>query len=125
MHRVVDVTLSLRTVSECNCTQHWRVKKRRHDIQKLAVKSALQKTGYVLRGPVLIKLTRYAPRTLDRHDNLPASAKWILDSAADYLVPGLRAGRADDDDRIDVAYDQIVQSKYAVRIEIYEKTPTK
>lgn len=71
--------------------------------------------------PIRVKLTRYAPRMLDKHDNLPYSFKWIYDAVCDYCRPGLAAGRADDTDDISVEYDQVKQAKYEIKVEIYHE----
>ncbi len=55
-------------------------------------------------------------RFLDKNDNLPCSFKWILDAVCDNLLPGLKPGRADGDERISVKYDQEKSKEYGVRI---------
>lgn len=75
---------------------------------------------FQVRLPCKIKLTRIAPRFLDKHDNLPMSMKYIVDALCEILKPGLAAGRADEGDDIEISYDQIKLGKkeYAVRIAI-------
>lgn len=53
----------------------------------------------LIKLPVKITITRIAPRKLD-FDNLVMSQKFVLDSIADQIFPGLRPGRADGDPRI-------------------------
>lgn len=83
---MITVTLALKTVSESNCNQHWRVKAKRHANQKLVVKSECQA---VLHGgllPCTVKLTRIG-RKLD-DDNLRGAMKYVRDAIAELLVPG-------------------------------------
>ncbi len=68
--------------------------------------------------PCKITLTRYAERELDSHDNLPASQKFILDAICELLIPGLAAGRADGDKRIEVAYKQEKAKRTTLRVDI-------
>jgi len=56
--------------------------------------------------PCTVTLTRTGPRFLDKEDNLPMSLKFIKDSIADKLIPGLAPGRADDDPRLEWIYKQ-------------------
>lgn len=119
MRKAIDWTLPIRTVSEANCSQHWTVKGKRHEQQKRHVFWQFMKEDPQLSLPCHIKLTRYAPRKLDRHDNLPMSFKWILDTLCGHLIPGRAAGRADDDERITVEYDQQIAKKYSIRIEMF------
>jgi hypothetical protein len=107
----------IKTVSELNCTQNWIMKHKRHKRQKLFVTLILRDSIKRVSLPCQIKLTRIAPRKLD-FDNLVASQKWVVDSVCDLLIPGLRAGRADGDERISVAYAQEVGPSQMVRIEI-------
>lgn len=74
--------------------------------------------------PCLITMTRIAPRKLDAKENLPMSFKWFSDGLADYLKPGLAAGRADDDERMQWKFEQEKgePKQYAIRIKI-EKIP--
>lgn len=85
--------------------EHWRTKHKRHKFQKETIADALSKQVKP-ELPCQIVLTRIAPRKLDEEDNLPMSMKWVKDAVADWLVPGLRAGRADDDKRLSWAFKQ-------------------
>ena len=110
----------IKTVSESNTHEHWAVSNHRHKLQKRQIQwwwLSLQEKPSL---PCSVKLTRIAPRMLDSHDNLPTSLKWITDSIADKMCPGLKAGRADDDARIRWVYDQQKgqPKEYAVLIEI-------
>ncbi len=113
----IEILLAMRTYSEANSVDHWQKKHRRHKSQKNTIFWTLLEIKHLLKLPCLITLTRYAPRELDFYDNLPMSFKWILDSISDTLIPGLKSGRADNDKRIRVKYDQIKNKKYFIKIE--------
>jgi len=112
----VSLTLPIRTVSEANSSEHWHKKAKRHAIQQRSVLWLLKPLREKIRLPCHIKLTRYAPRQLDKHDNLPISMKWITDACCAIITGDYRAGRADDDERISISYDQVKNSKYGVKI---------
>lgn len=112
----VSLTLPIRTVSEANCQEHWHKKAKRHTLQQNYVILLLKPLRDKVKFPCHIKLTRYAPRKLDKHDNLPISMKWICDACCAIITGDYRAGRADDDDRISISYEQIQSSKYGVKI---------
>lgn len=117
-HGRIEVTLPIRTVSEANSSEHWTKKHKRHKKQQFLVTLAIKGLKCKLTLPCEIKLTRYAPRCLDKHDNLPMSFKYILDCICGIITPGKKAGRADDDDRISVLYHQEKSKKYSIKIEI-------
>jgi len=115
----VQIRLPLRLVSEANNTEHW-TKKRKRKLQQQKM------IGYLLNSqekppyfPVLVTLTRIAPRELDG-DNLQMAFKSIRDALAGWLFPGKAPGQADSDKRIFWVYTQEKgQSKeYAVQITI-------
>lgn len=110
--------LPIKTVSEGNCSEHWTKKARRHKAQQWIVRLAFCGLKSPISLPCCVKMTRLGSRYLDTHDGLPMSLKWVVDSIADQLIPGLAAGRADDDPRITWEYAQEKAKKYAVRIEI-------
>lgn len=127
----VLVTLPILTVSEANggvkksfkrggktCykAEHWMDKHVRHKRQKGMVGLMLKKHAPLLKLPCLVTLTRYAPDKLDRHDNLPMSMKWILDAVCEIITGDYRPGKADEDERIEVKYNQITSKEYGVRI---------
>ena len=120
MNNVFSATLLLRTVSESNCSEHWSKKHKRHKKQKLHVKYSFLQSRPKISIPCNIKLTRIAPRFLDKHDNLPCSFKYILDEICDYITPGLKPGFSDSIPGISVEYDQIKgdAKKYSIKIEI-------
>lgn len=106
------VYVPIKTVSEGNVREHWHKAASRHTAQRNAVTESLNHAGVpsVITDPILVTLTRHGVRKLDS-DNLQFSFKWIRDAVADYLVPGLAKGRADDDPRLKWAYEQVKVSK--------------
>lgn len=118
----MKIKLPIKTVSEANLSrEHWTKKHKRHKSQKEAIYFALVNKITPDMLPCTIKLTRIAPRKLDKWENLPCSFKFILDSIASLLVPNKAIGQADSDPRIQVEYDQIKGGigEYAIEIEIY------
>lgn len=113
--------LPLRIVSESNVTEHWTKRHARRKKQKIAIKFSLSKSH--IKPPCEVTLTRIAPRMLDSEDNLPSSLKASKDAVADFLVPGLQAGRADSDDRIKWFFRQEKGNvkEYALKIEITQQ----
>jgi hypothetical protein len=109
--------LPIRTVSEANCFEHWTKKHKRHKEQKRAVSLALNPHKAEIKLPCHIKITRVAPRKLDKWDNLPMSVKYILDTCCAIATGDFRPGRADDDERITVSYEQETNSEYFVILE--------
>jgi hypothetical protein len=114
----ITCEIPIRTVSELNCNEHWTKKAKRHRQQKFFVRAALKHAIKQVTLPCKVTVTRLADGTLDAHDNLPASMKWIVDAIADLLKPNMAPGRADDDKGIIIAYAQSKQAKMAIRIEI-------
>jgi hypothetical protein len=118
---LLKIKLPIKTVSEGNKSEHWSKKSKRHKNQKFLVKLALADQLDTLPSlPVQITLTRVAPRSLDRHDNLPMALKYVLDAICEILIPNKAIGQADGDPRIQVKYEQIrgVPKEYAIEIEI-------
>lgn len=129
----VEITLPLETVSEANGgkkvirmvkgkktakAEHWTEKNRRHKRQKGSISLLLKPLRAHLSLPCHITFTRYAPRKLDRFDNLPMAFKWILDCCCEIITGDYRPGRADDTDEIEVTYKQIISEHYGVKIYI-------
>lgn len=112
----VMITMPVRTVSEANCTDHWTKKHKRHRIQQKTVALVLNPVREKIKLPCHITLTRYAPKKLDKHDNLPISLKYILDACCAIITGDFRPGRADDDERISVSYEQETSSHYGVKV---------
>jgi len=100
------LNIPLRIESESNLREHWSKKNKRHKNYFLALTGAwMQQLKETPLLPVTVTLTRVAPRQLDG-DNLQAALKKIRDIIADLLVPGLKPGRADGDERIVWKYGQ-------------------
>lgn len=111
---------NIKTISEGNCSECRWVKQKRHKKQKRDIKKIFLVEKPNISLPCKVTLTRIAPGTLDAHDNLPMSMKWIVDSIADYIIPNQAAGQADDSKLIKWEYRQEKGKprEYAVRIEI-------
>lgn len=73
---------------------------------------------HLVKLPCTLKVTRFAPKPLDRHDNLPYSAKWVMDQLCAEITGDLRPGRADNHEGFTFEYDQIKSKKYYTKIEI-------
>lgn len=114
--------LNIETVSEANCCQHWRTKKKRHDDQKNRIKNWLK--DYKIQIPAIVKITRFSSRKLDS-DNLPVSVKYIRDAIADHIFPGLRPGMADDNPNLHWYYNQQIGKLRGVKIEIFSNEKVK
>lgn len=98
---------------------HWGAVKKIYDLQEQWIKSALNGQMCDAKLPATITLTRVSPRELD-FDNLVTAFKHVRDVIAALLIPGLRPGRADSDDRLTWKYLQKKDKpkEYAVQIEI-------
>jgi hypothetical protein len=114
----VILDLPLRTKSEANCFEHWRIKHKRHKQQQFLVYSALKHFRDKIKLPCKILLVRFAPSKLDKHDNLPMSFKYIVDALCSMITGNYTAGKADSDERISIAYDQVQSKQYGIKIEI-------
>lgn len=114
----LEIEVPIRTVSEANCFEHWRKKHERHKEQKRKLALALWPIKCQITTPCHIKLTRYAPKKLDKHDNLPMSLKYIVDGCCEILTGDYRPGKADEDeDKFCISYDQVLSKEYGVKIE--------
>ena len=91
---------------------------RSHRLQKGSVALLLRPMRHGLRMPCHITLTRYAPRKLDRFDNLPMSMKYILDSICEIITNDFTPGRADSHEGLQVSYDQVTSKEYGVKVRI-------
>jgi HrpA-like RNA helicase len=116
--RTVRVVLPIRTVSEANSFEPWRLKHARHKEQQRLVALALNPLRPNMRLPCRLMLTRFAPDELDAFDNLPMSFKYIVDAVCAIITGDYRAGHADSDKRISIACDQKKSDAYGIRIEI-------
>jgi hypothetical protein len=124
MNKILEWTLPIHTISEANSSEHWTMKHKRHQIQKRWIWFAFQDLQKKIILPCHIKLTRIGKRLLDS-DNLPSSLKWVRDAVADHIIPGLKPGQADGDERISWEYGQQRGKEYAVIIRIDSIMPEK
>lgn len=113
----ISCEIPIKTITESNCSEHWRKVRDRHKKQKFFVQLALKKEIGKINLPCHIKITRISTRNLD-DDNLVSSQKAVIDAICDLLIPGLRPGRADGDKRISKSYDQEIGKINSIRIEI-------
>ncbi len=114
----LSLDLPLRTVSEANCFEHWTKKHKRHKDQQRMVAIFLRPHRDKIKLPCKIMLTRFAPDKLDAFENLPMSFKYVVDAVCAIITGDYRAGRADSDDRISLACNQVQSKEYGIRIEI-------
>lgn len=111
--------LSLKTVSEANCSEHWTKKSKRHRQQQFFIRQLFKQEPVKIALPCEVKMVRLASRTLDS-DNLVSAFKWIRDELSECLIPSTKKGkgRSDSDPRITWVYDQGKSSRTGIRIEI-------
>lgn len=122
--------IPIKTVSESNSSEPWRVKSQRHRQQQFFVRSIFNAEAQEIPLPCIVTLTRVSPRFLDDDDNLPIAFKWIKDEIGACILPDKvyyykRAGKliankghADSDSRIKWKYAQEKGKKMGIRIEI-------
>lgn len=105
---IVQVTLPLKVLNESNRRDHWAPRARRtkqaRETVGLVVGAHLRATGPGLRLPVVVTLTRIAPRNLDS-DGVVSSMKACRDGVADAL------GVDDGDERVEWRYSQRRQTR--------------
>ncbi|RKY17116.1 MAG: hypothetical protein DRQ55_16515 [Planctomycetota bacterium] len=107
----------IRLVSAANTREHWAAShKRCKRLRGLARSLTVGMPG--LESPLVVTLTRIAPRPLDGHDNLRHAFKPVVDGIAD------RLGVADNDPRVSWHYAQQRRAvkDYAIRIEVALRT---
>ena len=116
---------NMNIVSEANCNDHFRVKAKRHKIQKSII-WAYMKRLQIPPMPVIVTLTRYAPRPYD-DDNLIPAFKYIRDAVSEHILGEVdnkkyRPGRADSDPRIKWKYSQekTIQEENYITISLEE-----
>jgi hypothetical protein len=111
-------------VSEANNHDHWTVKAKRkksinaHLLAVLSHAAANNQYSFIL--PCIVTLTRISPRLLN-DDNLVYTLKYQRDCIADYLIPGLKPGRADDDNSKilwEYAQEKGAVREYAIKVRI-------
>ena len=118
---IAQARIPIQTHAETNTRYNSWLLRERHRKQKMLVQQSLRVPA-LDRKPLLVVLTRIAPRRLDAHDNLRASLKYIADAVAEKLVPGKKVGQADSSKKILWEYAQVRGKvrEYAVDIRIFE-----
>ncbi len=115
--RQLLITLPLRTQSP-NMSEPWQKRHTRHKEQKRALMFAMIPYRQIITLPCTIKCIRYAPKEIDKHDNLPMSFKNLVDCVAAEITNDFRPGLADSNKQLSFEYDQVKSKTYAVKIEI-------
>lgn len=119
---LVKVTLPLRLESVANGSHgHWAARAKKTKAQRTGARLACeaQHPLAVWQGePLVVLLTRVAPRSLDAEDNLPRAFKAIRDGVADALRV------RDNDPRLTWRYRQErgLPKHYEVRVEVVART---
>lgn len=110
-------------VSEANNTDHWTVKRKRKNHQKIEVISAMSHLNLknLAKYPLLISIIRIGGRKMD-DDNYQNAVKAIRDAIADQLNPGLAPGQADNSDQFSWVYQQQKGSPKRIRVEFLRRT---
>lgn len=110
---MIDVVLTIRTVSESNARDHWSVKAKRVASQRTAATLTLRPLVRLkMRLPVVVTMTRISPGMLD-DDNLRGALKAVRDGIADVFEVN------DRDPRISWEYRQARgRGAQSVRIQI-------
>ena len=128
---IIPLTKDL-IVSEANRSgEHWTKKHKRHQQQKFLMTAFMTKyydqfdfipimIEHNITKELNITLTRIAPRSLDKEENLPCSVKYFKDYIADFLIPNKAAGRADDSKQLTWVFKQEKgkPKEYALKVEI-------
>lgn len=101
----------IKTISEANCRDHWRVKSQRRKEQQQTVTGMLINAlrGRQVALPCVVRLTRVGPKVLDS-DNLQSAFKATRDAIARKL------GVDDGDERIKFEYDQTPIGEYSYNV---------
>ena len=92
---MTDMTtrIPIRTVSESNQREHWAQRAKRTKRQRQDVFTTLRAHHWPAPPlPIIIALTRIAPRQLDQ-DNLAGALKGVQDAVADWLAGGYGTGQ--------------------------------
>jgi hypothetical protein len=124
---LVEINLNIRTYSEAQTitvkkkngkytTEHWTAKHKRHKKQKNSIFWAYLEVKEFVKYPCTLTFIRYAPKLLDKHDNLPMSMKWICDAICAEITGEHRPGLADNFEGLTIKYDQVKSKQYAVKI---------
>ena len=98
---MTDMTtrIPIRTVSESNQREHWARRAKRVRLQRSIIYFSLREAWcavpqapYPVYGPIVVILTRIAPRALDA-GNLESSLKSVQDGVADWLAGNYGKGQ--------------------------------
>lgn len=114
---MLTVVVPVRVISEANARGHWRARHRRTRDTRHVVTMCLDAAWGVTppSPPLVVRLTRIAPRSLDVGDNLPMSLKAAKDAVAKWLGVD---DRRDDLVRYEYSQEKGQPREYAVRIEV-------
>lgn len=113
---VITAYVPIRLESEANRHEHWAAKHRRNKHNSDMIRLTLRNGLHQIEMPCTISMVRIAPRTLD-DDNLIAALKYVRDTIADMITPGLAPGRADGLEGITWQYKQEKKTKtYGLKI---------
>jgi hypothetical protein len=111
----LEFSAPIRTISEANQSEHWRVKHRRKKAQQKEMNAEwLQAAkGRKIALPCLVRFVRIGAKSLDA-DNLAGSFKHVQDEVARLL------GVDDGGNQVRWEYDQVPigERKYSVRVEV-------
>lgn len=111
------ITLPLRVSTKSNQRGHWAKHSKATKLERLLTCAAVNNAGLV-RTPterVVAVFTRYAPRTLDRWDNLPNAFKGCIDGLAESF------GIDDRSPLYEFSFRQVKAKDYWITIEIEVK----
>lgn len=110
---MISVYLPLKTVAGLNAREHWRKRSARVKTERLTARLALIPYGKPTIFPIVVRMVRLSPGTLDS-DNLQGAAKAVRDGVADWL------GIPDNDPRIFWQYGQerVSRGTFGVRVEV-------
>jgi hypothetical protein len=110
----LEFDLPIKTVSELNSRDHWRVRSARRQAQQhdtaVIFKNALM--GRKIQLPCIVKLIRIGPKRLDSGDNLSSAFKGIRDQIARII------GIDDGDPRITFQYDQVAIGEHSYNVKV-------
>lgn len=112
MSALVVFTVPVRAVAEVNAREHWRARqKRAKEHRRATMLHACAASMVRPQLPVVVTLTRLAPRRMDS-DNAVGACKHVRDGVADWL------GVNDGDPRIEWVYGQEASRTYGVRVSV-------
>jgi len=108
----VSEVFNIHTKTPGNTRRHWTIEAREAREQRTMVKNRLKYACNLPPLPVRVKLTRYSPRMLDKH-NTWGAMKHIIDGIADAF------GIDDSDERLVIEQpQQKIAKTHAVLVEI-------